>query len=100
MTTRLLTSTQLSSTNPANCFTISAISSTALDAPEISPPETCLQPPCIADQRGNRVDQIRRAQVAFLDYNRCAYSFERARVYVLMVIAARKAQKSPACLPP
>jgi len=60
-----------------------------------------LQPPCIADQRGNRVDQIRRAQVAFLDYNRCAYSFERARVYVLMSSAAAgRAQKSPACLPP
>ena len=42
----------------------------------------------IADHRRNRVDQIRRAQIAFFDHHRGAHSFQRPRVHILMIIGS------------
>src|SRR5260370_16536823 len=58
-----------------------------------------LQPPRIADQRRNRVDQISRAQIAFLDHNRSPHSFQRPRIHVLMIVSRRRKRHKNLRLP-
>src|ERR1700694_5064871 len=45
-----------------------------------------LQPPRIADQSRNRLDQISRAQITFFDHHCRTHSFQRPRIHILMII--------------